>query len=388
MQKETGMTKNSKKQTQRAQKAKVAAVQLSALQQREANSLVIGIDLGDRTSAYCVRTLDQEEIATGTIATTVAAMAAFFQGIKRQRVVMEAGTPSRWVAELLELLGHEAIVGNSRKLKLITHNDRKNDKVDARLLSKLGCVGIEWLYPVYRRSERVQRDLSMVRAREVLMEMRTGLINHVRGQVKSFGCRISACDADRFVEVAKTELPEALRGALGGVLETLEGLEDQLYRYDCQVRQACEEKYPQTKWLLQISGVGPLTALTYVLTIEDPQRFASSRDVGAYLGLVAKERQSGARDPQLGITKAGDEMLRKLLVNCAHHILGHRGADSDLRRWGLEIVARAQKAGQQGARKRAAAAVARKLAVVMHRLWVDERKYEPLRNSQATAPAA
>lgn len=377
------MKKNSKNQAKRADQAKITAAQLSALQQREANSLVIGIDLGDRTSFYCVRTRNQEQIATGTMATTVGGMAAFFQGLKRQRVVMETGTHSRWVAQLLDLLGHEVIVGNSRKLKLITQNDQKSDKVDAGLLSKLGCVGIEWLHPVYRRSERVQRDLTMVRAREALMEARTGLINHVRGQVKSFGCRISGCAAERFVEVARQELPEALRPALAGVLEILEELDDQLYRYDCQVKHVCEEKYPQTKWLLQISGVGPLTALTYVLTIEEPGRFESSRDVGSYLGLVAKRRQSGGRDPQLGITKTGDELLRKLLVNCAHHILGHVGADSDLRRWGLNILAKGQKAGQQGARKRAAAAVARKLAVVMHRLWVDERKYEPLRNSQA-----
>lgn len=380
--------KDSKKQTKRAVQAKVTAAQLSDLQQREANSLVIGMDLGDRTSLYCVRTLDQQQVAAGSIATTVPGMTAFFQGLKRQRVAIETGTHSRWVAQLLDLLGHEVIVGNARKLKLITQNDQKSDKVDAGLLSKLGCIGIEWLYPVYRRSESVQRDLTMVRAREALMEARTGLINHVRGQVKSFGCRISACTAERFVEVAQKELPEALHPALAGVLEILEELEDQLYRYDCQVKQACEEKYPQTKWLLQISGVGPLTALTYVLTIEDPERFARSRDVGAYLGLVAKRRQSGGRDPQLGITKAGDELLRKLLVNCAHHMLGHVGADSDLRRWGLNLVAKGQKAGQQGARKRAAAAVARKLAVVMHRLWADERKYEPLRGSQAMAPAA
>jgi transposase len=381
------MTKNSKKQTKRAEQAKVAAAQTAAFQQREANSLVIGIDLGDRTSFYCVRTRDQQQVATGTIPTTLNGMAAFFEGWKRQRVTLETGTHSRWVAQLLDLLGHEVIVGNSRKLKLITQNDQKSDKVDAGLLSKLGCVGIEWLHPVYRRSERVQRDLTLVRAREALMEARTGLINHVRGQVKSFGCRLPACGADQFAEMAKKELPEALRPALAGVLEILEELEDQLHRYDCQVKQACEEKYPETQWLLQISGVGPLTALTYVLTIEEPGRFAHSRDVGSYLGLVAKRRQSGGRDPQLGITKTGDEMLRKLLVNCAHHILGHVGADSNLRRWGLELVAKGQKAGQQGARKRAATAVARKLAVVMHRLWADRRKYEPL-NNQTAAPAA
>ena len=137
-----------------------------ALEHRDANSLVIGIDLGDRTSFYCVRTLNQEQIATGTVPTTVPGLTAFFQSLKRQRVAIETGTHSRWVAQLLDLLGHEVIVGNARKLKLITQNDQKSDKVDARLLSKLGCVGIEWLYPVYRRRESVQRDLTMVRARE------------------------------------------------------------------------------------------------------------------------------------------------------------------------------------------------------------------------------
>jgi transposase len=128
--------------------------------------------------------------------------------------------------------------------------------------------------------------------------------------------------------------------------------------------------------------------LTYLLTIEDAQRFERSRDVGAYLGLVPKRKQSGKRDPQLGISKAGDEMLRKLLVNCAQHILGPRGQDSDLRRWGLQLVKAGQQAGKKGARKRAAAAVARKLAVLLHRLWASQAEYDPLRRSQTQAVAA
>lgn len=382
------MTKNSKKQTKREQDGKVAAATIGGLAQRDANTLVIGIDLGDRISNYCVRTRDQERIAEGTLASTPKAMAEFFQALKRQRVVVETGTHSRWVAELLSLLGHEAIVGNSRKLKLITENNQKSDKVDAGLLSKLGCVGVDWLHPVYQRSEATHRDLMMVRSRQILVETRTALINHVRGAVKSFGCRLSSCGADQFVEVALREMPRALQGVLSRILETLDELQEQIHGYDCEVKDACERKYPQTKWLLQVSGVGPLTALTYVLTIEDPERFKRSRDMGAYVGLVTKKRQSGKRDPQLGITKTGDELLRKLLVNCAHHILGVAREDSDLRRWGLGLVKAGQNAGIQGARQRAASAVARKLAVLLHVLWAGERKYEPLRKERALAPAA
>ena len=170
------MKKNSKKQTKREQNAKQAEAKLCALSQREANSLVIGVDLGDRVSNYCVRTLKQEKVAEGTVATTPPGMAAFFQKLQRQRVVMETGTHARWVAELLSLIGHEVIVGNSRKLKLITENTQKSDQVDARLLSERGCMGIGYLHPVYQRSSETHRDLLMVRARQALIDTRTALI--------------------------------------------------------------------------------------------------------------------------------------------------------------------------------------------------------------------
>lgn len=158
----------------------------------------------------------------------------------------------------------------------------------------------------------------------------------------------------------------------------LNEINEQILGYDCQIKHFCEIKYKEaTQCLLQVPGAGPLTSLTYVLTIEDKDRFEKSRDVGPYLGLVAKKRQSGNSDPRPGISKAGDEMLRKLLVNCAHHILGVHDADSDLRRWGLELVRGAQRKGIQGARKLAAAA--RKLAVLLHVLWAKGAKYEPLR---------
>jgi transposase len=129
--------------------------------------------------------------------------------------------------------------------------------------------------------------------------------------------------------------------------------------------------------LRQVEGVGPLTALTFVLTLEDPYRFEKSRSVGAYLGLVPASDKSGDRDPQRRISKEGDEMLRKLLVGSAHYILGPFGGDSDLRRHGEKIASR----GAKNAKKRAAVAVARKLAVLLHRLWVTGEVYDPLYNA-------
>jgi transposase len=186
------------------------------------------------------------------------------------------------------------------------------------------------------------------------------------------------------VDVAREEVPEKLKPALSGVLTVLDELNEQIHSYDCQIKHLCETKYQEaTRPLLQVRGVGPVTSLSYVLTIENKDRFDKSRDVGPYLGLVAKKRQSGQSDPHLGITKAGDEMVRKLLVNCAHYMLGEKGEDSDLRRWGLGLVRAGQGKGKKGARKLAAAAVARKLAVLLHRLWVTGAEYEPLRNSNA-----
>jgi transposase len=380
------MKKDIKKTTAKSKREekKVADMQsLGALAERDAKSLVIGMDLGDRTSAYCIRNLGQEIILEGTVATKLEAILETFQKLRRQRVVIETGTHSRWIAQLLELLGHEVIIGNARKLKLISENNQKSDKVDARLLSQLGCVNVDWLHPVYQRSQATHSDLLLVRSREALVETRTSLINHVRGTVKSFGSRVRACGAEVFVETAREDIPAELKPALSAVLEILAELDEKIHLYDCQVRQLSNTKYQEeTKRLEQISGVGPLTALTFVLTIEDKDRFERSRDVGPYLGLVPKKRQSGERDPHLGITKEGDVMMRKLLVNCAHHMLGKNGQDSDLRRWGLGLVRGADKKGTKGSRKLAAAAVARKLAVLLHRLWVTGDEYEPLRNSK------
>ena len=186
------------------------------------------------------------------------------------------------------------------------------------------------------------------------------------------------CPARSFHNKAAEHIPEALfLPALGPILEQIGSLTQRIRQYDRKLQEISKEHYPETELLRQVEGVGPLTALTFVLTLEDPYRFAKSRCVGAYLGLVPSRDQSGERDPQKRISKEGDEMLRKLLVSGAHYILGPFGSDSDLRRHGEKIAS----LGAKNAKKRAVVAVARKLSVLLHSLWVSRELYEPLRNA-------
>jgi transposase len=174
-------------------------------------------------------------------------------------------------------------------------------------------------------------------------------------------------------------LPQPLLKTLEPLLEVVESLTEKIKVSDAKIEQIARSEYPETALLKQVSGVGTLIALTFVLTVEDRERFQKSRDVGCYVGLRPRRSDSGESQPQLRITKEGDIYLRQLLVQGAHCILGRRGPDTDLKRWGLKLAAR----GGKNAKKRAIVAVARKLGILLHRLWVTAEVYEPLRNSQA-----
>jgi transposase len=225
----------------------------------------------------------------------------------------------------------------------------------------------------------------MIRSRQALIGSRTQLVNHVRGAVKSFGARLPKCPARSFHKRASEHIPEALLPALEPILEQIGSLTERIRDYERQLETISKEHYPhETGLLRQVEGIGPLTALTFVLTLEDPYRFERSRSVGAYLGLVPATDRSGDRDPQKRISREGDEMLRKLLVGSAHYILGPFGSDSDLRRHGEKIASR----GGKNAKKRAVVAVARKLAVLLHRLWVTAEIYDPLHDAHRRADVA
>ncbi len=345
----------------------------------ERSQMTAALDLGDRYSYLCLIDTDSGEVIEESRLRTSpeAIRRRFCSEQPPMRIAIEAGTHSPWASRVLEELGHEVLVANSRKTRLIYANKRKTDEVDAENLARLARVDPKLLYPLKHRSEESQAHMAIVRARQALVVARTQLVNHVRGAVKSFGARLPKCPARSFHKRAKEHIPEELLPALEPLLEQIGSLTERIRDYERKLEAISEEHYPETALLRQVEGVGPLTALAFVLTLEDPYRFEKSRSVGAYLGLVPARDQSGDRNPQKRISKEGDEMLRKLLVGSAHYILGPFGSDSDLRRHGEKIAAR----GGKSAKKRAVVAVARKLSVLLHRLWVSGEVYDPLHNA-------
>lgn len=347
--------------------------------------LTVGIDLGDRSSRYCILDEEGEVLAEGSVATTKKGFAQVLGSKPRSRLALEVGTHSPWVSRYLADLGHEVVVANARRVRLITDSTRKDDRLDAKTLARLARIDPELLSPIRHRSAQAQADLMVIRARAVLVEARTMLVNAARGLTKSYGERLRSCGTGQVSEELAGSLSEPLQNVLKPLLAEVESVSERIREYDEQIESTAKSRYPETELLKQVHGVGTLTALTYVLTVDDPHRFRTSRDAGAYFGLRPRRRESGDSRPQLRITKEGDAYMRKLLVQCAHHILGPFGADSDLRSWGLELAAR----GGKNAKKRALVAVARKLAVLLHKLWLTGEVYEPLhvRKGRKTAAA-
>jgi transposase len=340
--------------------------------------LTIGLDLGDRSSAYCVLNEAGEIVLEHKLATTPEAMEQVFGSMPRCRIAMETGTHSPWVSRVLTALGYEVIVGHAQKVRLITKSRRKDDRLDARTLARLARIDPELLSPVKHRSAQAQLHLTEIRARAGLVSARTALVNAARGLVKSYGERLRKCGTQQFGRETTSALNAGLRQALEPLVQEIESLNERIQEYDRRIAKMAKEEYPETALLKQVKGVGDLIATAYVLTVEDPQRFRKSRDAGCFVGLQPGRRNSGESEPQMRISKEGDEYLRTLLVQGAHYILGPFGKDSDLRRWGRKLAER----GGKNAKKRAVVAVARKLAILLHRLWVSGEVYEPLRNSQ------
>lgn len=344
----------------------------------------IGVDLGDRFSHLCVLDAAAEVIEESRVRTEPRAVRAAFAARAPSRVVMEVGTQSAWISRELRDLGHEVWVANPRRVKLISASDNKSDRQDAEILARLGRMDPQLLHPIRHRGAQTLADREVLRARAALVSARTQLVNHARAAVKVAGGRLPSSSTESFPRKAADAIPESLRPALEPILAMIDALNTAVGDYDREIKMLAKERYPETDRLRQVQGVGPLTSLLYVLTLEDPDRFGRSRAVGAYLGLRPRRHQSGDMDRQMRITKAGDRELRSLLVQCAHYILGPLGPDTDLKRFGLRLAER----GGKAAKKRAVIAVARKLAVLLHRLWITEQPYEPLRNALPTGPEA
>ena len=342
-----------------------------------AQKLTIGLDLGDRSSWYCVLDETGNVLLEQKVATTPKAMTEGFGGMPRSRIALETGTHSPWISRLLSALGHEVVVANARHVRLIGESRKKDDRLDAQTLARLARIDPQLLCPVKHRSAQAQADLMMIRARAGLVRARTGLVNAARGLAKSYGERLRGCNVRNLNPEKAEGLSPELQRALEPLLSAIEELSERICEYNERIEALAQESYPQVALLKQIKGVGTLIALTFMLTLEDPHRFRKSRDVGCYLGLQPGRRNSGQSEPQMHISKEGDPYLRTLLVQGAQHILGPFGVDCDLRRWGLKL---AERGGRNG-KKRAIVATARKLAVLLHHLWGSGEVYEPLHNS-------
>jgi transposase len=342
------------------------------------------MDLGDRSSHYCILNEAGEVIWESKLPTTPKGIEEVFSRIPRSRMALETGTHSPWVSRQLTELGHEVIVAHARNVRLIGESSRKDDRLDARTLARLARIDPGLLSPVRHRSAKAQIHLTVIRARATLVSARTALVNAARGLTKSYGARLPKCGSEQMNREIAQGLSQELREALDPLLAEIESLNERIAEYDRRIEKVAKEVYPEAALLRQVKGVGPLIALTYVLTLDDPHRFRRSRDAGCFLGLRPGRRNSGMSEPQMHISKEGDRYLRTLLVQGAHYILGPFGQDSDLRRWGLKLAKR----GGKNAKKRAVVAVARKLAVLLHKLWVSGEVYEPLRNNNHKVVAA
>jgi transposase len=273
----------------------------------------------------------------GRFRTSPKGVEKWFTDLPPARVAMEAGTHSIWISEQLQELGHEFIVANVCELRAISHSDRKSDQVDAEKLARYARLDPKILRPIVHRTVEQQEALTLIRARDLIVRLRTAAVNAVRGLTKSCGHRMPASSTRCFAQRSLAAMPPGLAQALGPVLEQIAEMTTKIKQYDLQIKKLTETEYAETQALLKVHGVGPITALTYVLALGNKQRFQRSRDVGCYLGLRPRRSQSGDRDPQLGITKAGNVYLRSLLIECANHILRPHGKDSSLRQWGLHL---------------------------------------------------
>ena len=333
----------------------------------------IGLDLGDRKHHVCVLGLDGEILQQTTICNSRLKLKSFFSNYPQSQVILEVGCHSPWISRYLKELGLKVIVANARKLRAIYQNERKSDSADAQMLARIGRADPKLLHPLEHRSESSQQHFLWIKSRDRLVRTRVEIINSIRFSLKSLGYAVSNPSAPTFLKRVQSEVPSKCLQAMEPLLRVVDQLNAEIKAIDRAIKTFTQEHYPEAVHLQQIPGVGPITALSFVLKVETTQRFKRLRDIGPFLGLTPRRDQSGNIDKQLSITKCGDGYLRRLLVSCSQYILGAFGPPSELRDFGLRLTER----GSRTAKKKAVVAVARKLAVLMLSLWKNNSTYQP-----------
>ena len=337
-----------------------------------------GIDLHTEYSQICILDEEGEVMETSRVRTSRKALEGYFRR-DPMRVVMEAGGSSPWVSRLVESVGHEVVVCSPRRVRLIAESKLKNDRVDAEVLARLVRIDPEFLKPIQHRSEEAQLLRANLKVRSAMVEARTKWINTVRGLLRSFGYKVAGKSPGTFVDrVNRMKLPDELRAVIEPLLEQLDLLSCEIKRRNEHVEEMVKD-LPEVDHLREIPGVGPVVATYFVLTIDDPDRFRNSRDVASFFGLRPSMRESASVSHFGRITKEGDPEMRRLLVQAAHAFLLTK-ADSELKTWALALA-------QRKGKGKAAVALARKLAVLMHHLWVTGEVYQAFPTEETSKAA-
>ena len=332
-----------------------------------------GMDVHKKYSRVCELNEDGDILEEAKFPTTKQALQRRFGNREPMQIVLETGTESAWIAQSLENQGHEVIVAHARRIDLITDNDNKNDRNDAEMLARLGRSDLDLLTETHVRGKGAQRIRAMLKARTGLVQSRTKLANQIRGLVRQAGYTLRSGPPEKLEQIiGESDIPEALLVSVMPLAESVTALTERIDRLSSKLKKIARQ-IDTVDQLKEIDGVGWQTALCFVVTIENPGRFSSSKKVGAYFGLVPEVQNSGNEDSDTNhtgsITKNGDSMMRYLLVQAAQAMMRSK-TDSELKQFAKRIEAK--KTNQI-----AAVACARKLAVVMHTLWKTGREYEP-----------
>lgn len=342
---------------------------------------VIGMDMGDKNHKAVGLSEDGEIVDRAEVPCTPEDVRAYLTRHPGALLAIETGTHCRWVSKLGMELGHEVLVGNARKLRMIWDSSRKNDWRDAEMLAKVARTDRSLLHPVALRDDGDQGLMRLVKSRDLLVKGRTGIVNQIRGFCKSEGVRLPKCSAESFVR-REYEMPSAVSAVVKPLFAVLKELGKKIALYDKMLADTVKKLHKEEAALLEpVAGVGPVTVAAYLAAIGDVATFGSARDAGPYFGLIPRQDQSGQTDKQLRISKEGNEIVRRLLVTAANYIMGPFGKDCDLRRHGMKIAER----GGKNAKKRAKVAVARKLAVLMLAILRTKSAYRPLTEVEAVA---
>jgi transposase len=337
-----------------------------------------GIDIHTRKSNYCALDESGEEIGTANFLTTKKAFTHHFGKIDKAKIAIEAGAHSHWIAELLKELGHDVVVANPRRVGLIAKNREKDDQTDAELLARLVRTDPRLLHGTHTRSAENLILRGMIKSRSTLVECRTKLINSVRGIVKPFGIVIPRCNSEQFHEVAINYEPISsgnVKAVIAAMLVQIGSLTKEI-DFQTKAIEGIEFDDPTITRFKTVPGIGNLIALAYVAYIDDPNRFGRSEQVGKYLGLSSGRRFSGGGGHTLGITKEGDPQMRALMLQAAYAFMRSK-KDSELKQWTVQLMARKGGKDSREAKKKTATALARKLGVLLHRIWITGEKFEP-----------